>query len=180
MAISTTKVQQTTMGAAHVRSRIDRELLIRIGLGGLVAAVLDAGFAFVVYVLIAHRYNFETLLQYIATGVDHHAFRTGWAGVGTAALGFVIHLGLSIGFAAGFVIGLRRAQRSLPGVAALGLVYGAVIWVIMAGTILPGLNVMHEPVGGRYWWAYLVDHAVLVGLPIALAGSLRVIRKRAA
>src|SRR5947209_8625637 len=119
MTISTTTVRHSTTAMARTLSRVDRELLVRIGLGGLVAAVLDAGFAFVVYVLIAHRYNFETLLQYIATGADHHAFRTGWAGVGAAALGFAIHLALSLGFAAGFVIGLRKAQRSLPGIIAL-------------------------------------------------------------
>lgn len=159
------------------RSRVDRQLLVRIGVGAVAAAVLDAGFAFVVYVLIAHRYNFETLLQYIATGVDHHAFRTGWEGVGTAALGFVIHLGLAVVFAVGYAVGLRRSQASRAAVVALGMVYGAVIWVVMAGAVLPGLGVVHEPPGGRYWWAFLVDHSVLVGLPIAIAGSLVVSRR---
>ncbi|HEX6392723.1 MAG TPA: hypothetical protein VFZ97_04740 [Acidimicrobiales bacterium] len=173
MAMSTASVRHRLIGKDSVGTWVDRELLIRIGLGTLIAAVLDAGFAFVTYVLIAHRYNFETLLQYIATGVDHHAFRSGWTGVGTAALGFVIHLGLSLGFAVAYAVGLRNAQRSTAGIAALGIIYGAVIWVIMAGAVLPGLGVMHEPAGGRYWWAFLVDHAILVGLPIAVIGSFR-------
>lgn len=179
MAISTAALPHRLVNVDHLRSRVDTELLARIGAGAVIAAVLDAGFSFVTYVLIAHRYNFETLLQYIATGVDHHAFRTGWAGVGTAALGFAIHLGLSIGFAAGYVVGLRKAQTSLVGVVGLGLAYGAAIWAVMAGAVLPGLGVMHEPAGGRYWWAFLVDHAVLVGLPIAIIGSLRLTSKRA-
>lgn len=173
MAMSTTAVTRPMPHREGVGFWVDPQLLTRIALGTLVAAVLDAGFAFITYVLIAHRYNFVTLLQYIATGVDHHAFRTGWAGVGTAALGFAIHLGLSLGFAVTYAVGLRRAQKNPLGVAALGVVYGAVIWVIMAGAVLPGLGVMHEPAGGRYWWAFLVDHAVLVGLPIAAICSLR-------
>lgn len=173
MAMSTATVTHPVLAKDRVRPWVDSQLLIRIALGTLVAAILDAGFAFVTYVLIAHRYNFETLLQYIATGIDHHAFRVGWSGVGTAALGFAIHLGLSLGFAVAYVAGLRNAQKGAAGIVALGVVYGAVIWVIMAGTVLPGLGVMHEPAGGRYWWAFLLDHAVLVGLPIAGIGSFR-------
>lgn len=180
MAMPTAALPHRLVNVDHMRSRIDTELFVRIGVGALIAAVLDAGFSFVTYVLIAHRYNFETLLQYIATGVDHHAFRTGWAGAGTAALGFAIHLGLSIGFAVAYVSGLRNAQKSLVGVVGLGLAYGAVIWVIMAGAVLPGVGVMHEPAGGRYWWAFLVDHAVLVGLPIALIGSRKLSFQRGA
>jgi hypothetical protein len=173
MTTSSASVMHRRIAIDSVGTSVNRELLVRIGLGAVIAAVLDAGFSFVTYVLIAHRYNFETLLQYIATGLDHHAYRLGWAGVGTAALGFAMHLGLSFGFATAYVVGLRKAQRSMAGIVALGLVFGAVIWVIMAGTVLPGLGVMHEPVGGRYWWAFLADHAVLVGLPIAVIGSFR-------
>ena len=55
----------------------------------LVAAVGDAAFAFIAYVLIARRFNFETLLQYIASGLlGESAFTTGRAGIGVAALGF--------------------------------------------------------------------------------------------
>jgi hypothetical protein len=38
----------------------------------LVAAVLDATFAFFAYVVIDGRYDFESLLQYIASGLLGH------------------------------------------------------------------------------------------------------------
>ena len=71
---------------------------------GLIAAVLDATFAFFAYVVIAGRYNFESLLQYIASGLlGHDAFvhhgLTGWL---IAALGFVLHIGISLTVAAVF------------------------------------------------------------------------------
>jgi hypothetical protein len=152
--------------------------VIRVAAGAGVAAVLDAAAAFVLYVLIAHRYNFETLLQYIATGVTSHAFRSGGAGIGTAALGFAIHGALAAGFAVGYAVALKPLSRSLPGAVVSGLLYGAVVWVVMAGAVLPILHVAHEPAGGRYWWAFLADHALFVGVPIAVAASMPAVRTR--
>ena len=80
----------------------------------LVVAVADAAFAFVVYVLLAGRYNFQTLLQYIASGLTGPvAFSTGIAGVGYAALGFGIHLAISAVFVV--VYGADRPAGPHPG-----------------------------------------------------------------
>ena len=148
--------------------------LRRVAAATLAAAVADAGFAFVAYVLVAGRYNFETLLQYIATGVlGDGAYRSGWAGVAAAAVGFGSHLALSAGFAAGFALTAGRLVLSTRVAVPAGVAYGVAIWVLMASVVLPALGVAHEPVGGGYWWAFLVDHALLVGLPIALLTSRR-------
>ena len=141
----------------------------RIAAAALTAAVLDAGFALVTYVAIAGRYNFETLLQYIASGLlGHGAYRAGWAGVGTAALGLATHLALAGAFAAAFALTAAPRLRSRAAATAAGIAYGAAVWVLMANAVLPALGVAHEPIGGRYWWAFLIDHALLVGLPISL------------
>jgi hypothetical protein len=141
----------------------------RIAAATFTAAVLDASFALVTYVAIAGRYNFETLLQYIATGLlGHDAYRAGWAGVGTAALGFATHLALAGAFAAAFALTAAPRLRSRAAAAAAGIAYGAAVWVLMANAVLPALGVAHEPLGGRYWWAFLTGHALLVGLPISL------------
>lgn len=153
------------LGASDVR---------RIVAATLAAAVADAGFAFVAYVLVAGRYNFETLLQYIATGVlGDGAYRSGWTGVAAALIGFGSHLALSAGFATGFAVTAGRVIRSTRFVIPAGLAYGVAIWVVMASVVLPALGVAHEPVGGGYWWAFLADHALLVGLPIAMLTSRR-------
>lgn len=146
----------------------------RIAAATLVAAVLDAGFALVAYVVIAGRYNLETLLQYIATGLlGHHAYRTGVPGIGTAALGFGTHLGLAAGFAIAFALIAAPRLKTRSQAAVAGLTLGVAIWFLMANAVLPALGVAHEPIGGRYWWPFLADHALLVGLPISLLTSGR-------
>ena len=141
----------------------------RVAAATLAAAVLDAGFALITYVGVAGRYNFETLLQYIATGLlGHGAYRAGWAGVGTAALGLATHVALAGAFAAAFALTAAPRLRSRVAATAAGIAYGAAVWVLMSNAVLPALGVAHEPIGGRYWWAFLIDHALLVGLPISL------------
>ncbi|MBA3743975.1 hypothetical protein [Sporichthya sp.] len=75
----------TTAQSAHARTT-SRPAWRPIVIATLVAAGADAAFAFVGYVLIDGRYNSETLLQYVASGlVGPRAFGTGAAGVGYAA-----------------------------------------------------------------------------------------------
>jgi hypothetical protein len=152
-----------------LRSLAARTPAGRVAAATLTAAILDAGFALVTYVAIAGRYNFETLLQYIATGLlGHGAYRAGWAGIGTAALGFATHLALAGAFTAAFALTAAPRLRSRAAATAAGIAYGAAVWILMANAVLPALGVAHEPIGGRYWWAFLTGHALLVGLPISL------------
>jgi hypothetical protein len=135
----------------------------------LAAAVGDAAFAFVAYVLVAGRYNFESLLQYIASGLaGHAAFASGWAGVGYAALGFAIHLALSAGFVAVFAVALAPHIRSRRAATISGLAYGIAIWLFMNAVVLPLGRSTHERFFDGYYIAFLTDHALLVGLPIAV------------
>ena len=134
-----------------------------------IAAVADAGFAFVAYVLVAHRYNFETLLQYIASGLaGRAAFATGWSGVGYAAAGFAMHLALAGGFAAAYAVTAARWIRSVTPAVLVGAAYGAGIWMFMNAVVLPLGRSTHERFFNGYYTAFFVDHALLIGLPIAL------------
>ena len=129
----------------------------------------DAVFAFVVYVLVAKRYNFETLLQYIASGLaGDAAFSSGWAGVGYAALGLVIHLALAGGFVIVYGLGVAPVVRKPAVATALGLAYGTGIWLFMNTVVLPLGRSAREAFLNGYYIAFLIEHAVLVGLPIAL------------
>jgi hypothetical protein len=135
----------------------------------LVVAVFDAAFAFVVYVLIAGRYNFETLLQYIASGLTGPAaFSTGIAGIGYAALGFGIHLAISAGFVVVYALLIAPRVRTPATATVVGLLYGAMIWLFMNAVVLPLGRSAHEPFFNGYYIAFFLEHAVLVGLPIAL------------
>jgi hypothetical protein len=135
----------------------------------LVAAVADAAFAFVVYVLIAGRFNFETLLQYIASGVlGDAAFATGWVGIGTATMGFAIHAALAVVFTASYAVLISPRVHTLATASLLGVACGAGIWVFMNAVVLPLGRAAREPFLSGYYLAFGVDHALLVGLPIAL------------
>jgi uncharacterized membrane protein YagU involved in acid resistance len=152
------------------RVSINRSILQRILIAGTIAAVLDAAFAFVAYVVIAGRYNFESLLQYIASGLlGHEAFAhhglTGWL---IAVLGFVLHFGISLSVAGVFYITLRRFADTPARAVTVGLLYGAAVWMFNTAVVLPLFDVRHEPFFGGWYIPFLVDHALLVGLPIAL------------
>ncbi len=147
-----------------------RDGLQRILIATTIAAVLDATFAFFAYVVIAGRYNFESLLQYIASGLlgsdafAHHGI-TGWL---IAALGFSLHLAISLAVAAVFFVALRPFTSTPKRTLALGLLYGAGIWMFNAGVVLPATGTRHEPFFGGWYIPFLIDHALFVGLPIAI------------
>lgn len=152
-------------------------LVRRITLATVAAGTLDALFAVVVYVVIAGRYNLETVLQYIATGLlGHDAYRSGVAGIGTAALGAAIHFALAASFATAFALTVGRLTGTRTQAVIAGVIYGAAVWMLMANVVLPALNVAHEPFAGGYWWPFLVDHALFVGASIALLTSKAAVR----
>lgn len=159
---------------SHPRANLvpSATLVRRIALATAAAGTLDALFAVIVYVVIAGRYNLETVLQYIATGLlGNDAFRSGVTGVGTAALGAGVHFTLAAGFATAFALTAGRLLRTRTQTVIAGVIYGAAVWMLMANAVLPALDVAHEPFGGGYWWAFLVDHALFVGASIALLTS---------
>ncbi len=162
-----------------LRGVIRRLPLRRMVVATLIAAVGDAVFSFVAYVLVAGRYNFESLLQYIASGLlGHAAFVPGWAGIGYAALGFAIHLAITATFVVLYTVALAPVVRSTLAAIVVGLAYGAAIWFFMNAVILPLGHSSREHFFSGYYTAFLIDHAVLVGLPIALVllGARKAIR----
>ena len=154
---------------------VTRRDLRRILIAATIAAVLDAAFAFVAYVVIEGRYNFESLLQYIASGLlgdnafAHHGV-TGWL---IAALGFGLHFGIALTVAAVFVVALRRFADTPARTVSLGLLYGAAVWLFMASVVLPATDTRHEPFFRGWYIPFLVDHALFVGLPIAIVLARR-------
>ena len=140
-----------------------------VAVAALVTAVADAAFAFVAYVLIAGRFNFETLLQYIASGLlGDRAFTTGGAGIATATLGFAMHATLAVAFTVFYALIISPRVHTLTNACVAGAAYGAGIWVFMNAVVLPLGRAARKPFLSWYYLAFGVDHALLVGLPIAL------------
>ena len=148
-------------------TRADRQ---RILVAGTIVAVLDATVAFCAYVVIAGRYDFESLLQYTASGLlGHDAFIhpgvTGWL---IAALGVGLHFAISLTVAAVFWVALARYATSSTRTVALGLLYGAAVWMFNTAVVLPATGTRHEPFLRGWYIPFLLDHALLVGLPVAI------------
>jgi hypothetical protein len=157
---------------------ITRDDVRRILIAGTVIAVLDATFVFFAYVVIAGRYNFESLLQYTASGLlgsdaFTHGGLTGWL---IAALGFAIHVGISLTVATVFFVALSRFATTTARTVMLGLVYGAGVWVFNTAVVLPLSGTRHEPFLGGWYIPFLVEHALFVGLVPAIVLARRVPR----
>lgn len=148
------------------RTHLARQILAAATL----AAVLDAAFAFVAYVVIDGRYNLETLLQYIASGAfGDRAFASGVAGVGYATAGFAIHFAIALTYAGVYAATpARRLFNTLQARVLGGIGYGAAIWIFMNAAVLPLTQAGQERFLSGWYNAFLVDHALFVGLPIAL------------
>jgi hypothetical protein len=138
-----------------------------IATGGLIAGVLDAIFAVIAYVFVLRAFGIIGVLQYIASGLIGNAAFSG--GLPTAALGVAIHFFLAFAFATLYYVVSRRVaalrERAVP----IGIVYGAAIWLFMDFLVLPLTGTPKFPFNGALFVSFLIDHALFVGLPIALA-----------
>ncbi len=134
--------------------------------GGLIAGVLDAIFAVVAYVFVLRAFGIVGVLQYIASGLIGKAAFSG--GLATAALGVAIHFFLAFGFAALYYVVSRRVAALRERAVTIGIVYGAAIWLLMDLLVLPLTGTPKFPFNGALFVSFLIDHALFVGLPIAL------------
>ena len=92
-------------------------------------------------------------------------------GVGTAAVGVLMHFGVALAWSCVFLIlfdrsrWIRNVVASRFGVLKVAAVYGPLIWIVMSLVIIP-LLVQQPPTITPRWWNQLIGHIVFVGLPI--------------
>jgi len=134
--------------------------------GGLAAGVLDAVDALVAYKLV---YGMSPLViyQFVASGV---LGKSAYAGGGRSALlGLAVHFLIAFTAATVFVLASERLPALRRNAVAWGLAFGVAVFVVMSFVVTPlsriGASVPPLPllVNG------VLGHALLVGLPIALA-----------
>jgi len=141
---------------------------------GALVGVLDLTAACIeVYV----NYGFAPprLLKGVATGLLGRGALEG--GVGTAALGFLMHFTMALTVAAIFYALTRRLPlpQKMLGVVVVGLLYGAVVFAANNYATAPLLSwvrslYLHTPISFRHpmGWSQFIIHLFCVGLPIAL------------
>ena len=134
-----------------------------------VAAISGAAFAFVASVVIAGRFNVETLSHYIAGGpLGNAAFATGAQGIATATLGLASPATLAVMLIVFYALIISPWAHTLANAYVLGVAYGAGTWVFMNGAVLPLGRAARKPVRSASYLAFGMDHALLVDLSIEL------------
>jgi hypothetical protein len=114
----------------------------------------------------------QRILQSIAAGLLGPATYRG--GNTTALLGLGLHLVVSLGWTLVFLALLQRWPRlrawtrTARGAILVGLVYGAAVWLLMDGVVLPLSRARVVPPTVPWFWIQLATHPFVVGLPIAL------------
>lgn len=147
--------------------------IARVLVAALVVAAADLLDAIVVWVVLNRKSTVERILQSIASGLlGRDAAFSG--GSETAVLGFVLHLVVALGWTVVFWILLQAWPRlrawtaSTTGAVLAGLVYGALVWLLMDGVVLPLSRARATPVTAAWFWIQLATHPFVVGLPIAV------------
>lgn len=134
--------------------------------GGLAVAVLDAVDALVAYKL-AFGMTPLAIYQFVASGLLGQAAFAG--GAATALLGLAIHVLIAFTASAVFVLASERLPQLRRDAVGWGLAFGVAVFAVMSFGVIPlsriGASTPPLPliVNG------VVGHALLVGLPIALA-----------
>jgi hypothetical protein len=160
--------------------------LARVAAATAVVAAADLVDAVVVWVVIFQRSTVQRILQSIASGLlGPDAFRGGW---GTAVLGLGLHVCVALGWTLVFLVLLERWPRlrtwvrTSGGAIAVGLAYGALVWLLMDGVVLPLSRARVTPPTAPWFWIQLFTHPVVVGLPIVwiVSGASQRIRRSTA
>ena len=129
---------------------------------GLIAGTLDITAASINGMLLRGG-NPMRVLRAVASGLLGAEARQG--GVGTAALGLVLHFVIAFGAATVFFVASRKMRFLVQHAVVCGLLYGVAVYAFMNSVVVPlsaaPFEIPYEPIG-------LLIHMFCVGLPIAL------------
>jgi hypothetical protein len=147
-------------------------------LAGAVVGVLDGLFAIVLRVFVYRTGTAEQVFQGIARGLIGPAALQG--GHASALLGLVLHFTIATIWATVFWVavrrfaGLRRMLQTTPGIVMTGVLFGAVVWLVMRFGVIPAVGLGGWKVQIRPFLVLLIGHMVVVGQPIAWIFARRV------
>lgn len=150
----------------HVETASPQQVVRAILIGGTAAAVLDIGYAFMVWSL--KGIGPEVILRAIAAGVLGAPAFAG--GASAAALGAVLHWLMALVMAATFVLAGTRLQTLVRRPLIWGPLYGLALYFVMDKIVVPlSAAPVGKPPSMAMTLGQMAAHIFLVGLPIALA-----------
>lgn len=137
-----------------------------IGLAGLIAGTLDLGYVIGFYAIKFPAVSAAQIVQAIAAGaIGREA--AGKGGLGTVALGFVLHFVIAFGAAAVFYALSRRLCVMIAWPVVSGALFGVAAWLVMNLVVLPLSATPPKVFPAPIWPWILAAHVLCVGLPIA-------------
>ncbi len=132
-------------------------------LGGIAAGVGDSVLALILYPVSLVR-----IYQSVAAGwLGRDAAVSG--GLATAALGMFLHFFIATSAAFVYVVASSRLKLLLRQWALCGLAFGIAVYFFMGFVVVP----LSRARAGGFAWPPMLGHALLVGLPIALAARYK-------
>jgi hypothetical protein len=134
--------------------------------GGLAVAVLDGVDALVAYKL-AFGMTPVVVYQAVASGMLGPSAFAG--GATTALLGLAVHLLIAFTAATVFVLASERLPQLRRDVVAWGLAFGVGVFAVMSFVVIPLSRIPASTPPLPLILNGVIGHALLVGLPIALA-----------
>jgi len=144
---------------------------VRVLAAAAVVAVLDIAYIAVLFVVIKPVLTPTQVFQSVAVGLlGRDAYR---GGLPTVALGAAMHCSVALSWTCVYRFGVLRVRalvrwaESRCGTVALGLLFGMFVWLVMDLVVLPLTRARQVPPGSGMFFLHLVEHALLVGLPIA-------------
>jgi hypothetical protein len=143
-------------------NRLVRAVLV----GGALVAVLDALDAVIVSRL-ALGLDPVSIYQFVASGLLGPAAYQG--GAATALLGVAVHCAVALSAAATFSLAAVRLPVLLEHAVPAGLLHGLVVYAVMNGMVIPLSRIPPAPLALPLFVNGVLAHALLVGLPAALA-----------
>jgi hypothetical protein len=141
-------------------------VLAAIAVGGTAVGILDALDATVALNL-ALGLSPMPIYQFVASGLLGPSAFAG--GVPTALLGLALHFLIAFGAATAFVLAASRIPALVRAPFPWGLAFGVAVWLFMGKVVLPLSRVQPSPFHLGLLLNGVIGHALLVGLPVALA-----------
>jgi len=148
-------------------SSLDRALVLRVIVaGGLVAGVLDALDAVIAFKLVL-GIDPMPIYQFVASGAFGPSAFSG--GLATALLGLVIHFVIAFSAAAVFTLASVRWRALIARPAVTGAAFGILVYLVMNHVVIPLSKIPASAFSLPLVLNGVIGHALLVGLPIAVA-----------
>jgi hypothetical protein len=149
--------------------RLLNKPLVLVVTGGLLAATLDIVYACVFWAIQADVPP-SRILQSVAAGLLGELSFEG--GNGAAALGFLLHYLIVLVMAVAYYIVARRWPPIRRRWLLAGAAYGLLLYAVMQYIVVPLSRAGTGPQDRLWITLSIAVHVVLVGVPIALFGSL--------